>query len=158
VACCTSIRSARIAAPASIRSRNAGGSARRVVYDRGFDDLVRLVREGEGPANRTYEREQSAEDSLFSRRDGRPLRKLNEERLRAYESLGVRVRVVNSGSNTVVIGGSDRVGPGSSSCEPCRQLVGRTYEAREAPVLPLERCRSRPTGICVCRYELLPPV
>jgi len=125
------------------------------VYDRGFDDLVRLGREGEGKSEQEYERSQAANDALFNSRDGRPLRRLNQERLRTYAALGIRVEISNADSNTVVIGGEDRVGTGASSCAPCRKAVG-VHSARSAPLLPLADCKSRPNGICTCRYRPVP--
>jgi hypothetical protein len=138
--------------PPPKRGRKCPACGKVVVYDRGFDDLVRLVREDAGASEEEWARLKEAEDALFQRRDGRPLRRLNEERLKTYAALGIRVRVVNADTNTVVFGGDDRIGPGASSCAPCRALVGE-YEARSAPLLPLADCQSRPNGICTCRYQ-----
>lgn len=144
--------------PLPKRGKKCPACGEPVVRDRGADDLVRLVRAGDATDEGAEERVRAAHDSLFFRKDGAPLRALNRTYLRTYASLGIRVRVVNADSNTVVIGGGpDRIGPGASSCGPCRELAGRVYDAAQAPMLPLDRCRARPNGICVCRYELLPP-
>jgi hypothetical protein len=121
--------------PPPTRRRACPSCKKLVVYDRGSDDLVRLVRDGEAKADDEWVRSEAARQALFDRKDGRPLRQLNEEILKTYAALGIRVRVV-----------------GEASCRPCRQVAG-TYDANRAPILPLVECQSRPNRICVCRYE-----
>jgi len=141
--------------PLPKRDRKCPACGQAVARRRDRDDLVRLVRAAEGTSDdQDSQRWTDAKDALFTRKDGRPLRRLNEALLRTYASLGIRVLVVNTESNTVVIGAEDRVKPGASSCRPCRDAAGE-YEARSAPLLPLDRCQSRPNRICVCRYELV---
>jgi hypothetical protein len=117
------------------RRRKCPSCASLVVYDRGFDDLVRLVRDGEARAETEWVQSEAAATALFAQKDGRPMRRLNEERLKTYAALGIRVRVV-----------------GNAECRPCRDAAG-TYDARSAPLLPLSSCQSQPNRICVCRYE-----
>jgi hypothetical protein len=111
-----------------------------VVYERGFDDLVRLVRPAESSRDIEWDQEQAAKDRLFMHRDGGPLRSMNDQRLRTYQALGIHVRI-----------------RGEAQCRPCRAIAARTYAARDAPLLPLADCRSRPYRICVCRYEPVVP-
>jgi len=143
--------------PLPKRGRKCPACGQPVVYARGDDDLVRL-RRPDDPEDKdaAWARDQAARDALFQNRNGEPLRALNRERLATYAALRIRVRVVNADLNSVVIGGADQIGPGASSCDRCKSLVGVVYDALEAPLLPLSGCRSRPNGICVCRYELFP--
>ena len=116
------------------RSAKCPTCGQAIVYVRGADDLVYLVRPNEDGIVRAEADAHHAMDNWSRGRNDDALRKYCRAFRGRYAALGVRVWTRHGGD---------------ASCADCRALHGRLIDPATAPDLPLRGCRSR---YCFCAY------
>lgn len=117
-------------------------ACRETVYVARVDDVGYIIRVDELPPSRAVsdDAEERARDRMLIDKDKGPLRSINRQRLSAWATLGLWVRL-----------------EGGGECKTCRSDLGKTYPAQSALLVPRTDCTTRPEQLCFCHYQVTMP-